>query len=56
MIEYMIWRLKEAVVNWVMKPAHWYQFWLPQSGPEGAAVFLLVMVWTDILLTIIFGN
>lgn len=30
-----------AVTNWFTKPAQWWQFWYPNSGPLGALIMCL---------------
>jgi len=30
-----------AIMNWFTKPAKWWQFWYPNSGPIGAVIMCL---------------
>jgi hypothetical protein len=40
-------RVVEAMVSWLVKPARWWHFWMPQSGLVGGAIMsmLLYIVW-----------
>ena len=40
--------------NWYMKPAKWYQFWLPQSSAIGGTIFGTVIGLTIFILSKIF--
>jgi len=40
----------ESLVRWAIKPAMWWQFWLPQSGLPGGliggAIFYICLYFT----------
>ncbi len=35
-----------SIKKWENKPAYWYEFWLPNSGPIGALIMATVMLMT----------
>lgn len=41
-------RIKQALRDWIFRPAHFWQFWRPQSGFWGGALWAMVMI--DLIL------
>lgn len=54
-LKYILWCLGDEIMDrlwmWIIKPAHWYEFWKPQSGIGGG---FIVGAIACIILTIIF--
>ena len=38
------------ILEWMLKEAEWYQFWMPQSGFVGACIFGIVIILITLLL------
>ena len=41
--------------KWLAHPAHWYQFWYPQTGVAGGIVLLIWLVITTLIMMFING-
>jgi uncharacterized membrane protein len=42
------------LISWFMRPAHWWQFWLPGSGFIGGMLFGLFLIAMSFGLSSIF--
>ena len=48
-------KIADKILDWSLRPARWYQFWLPSSGPIGGAISgiiagILLILFLEFLL------